>query len=603
MYHSPLSCLIFAIKSKQYIKLYLIHVYDETKKLPVINHDFVLNVMKTLSIKDERGKPPKKDTIILREKLQRFYEEHYKPLMLDNNQRSTNMNTIFEYTTVSILTMIENNIKQHYVEYVERYVNATFKKQEFMKANHTKEEKNKFINSLRHIKQDLLNVETDILKSRDEYHEWIKKEKMFVIPSKKSYEKNSVYYDLQIHPQDYYPTMFYMMKNVEEQEKTIFNVCPLRSNIIPKHTKIDTTTLVLLLIDGKTHDHGKAFYLTSGNVLKHQKKLWNMFFNTKDKIFKEKKNYTFNHMIETDGVSVSVQFIRKDKFGKKNIRGKKYKQSETYINDLTKKDLDALKAKRVVGIDPNLSDLLFCASYNNQEDLNTLRYTQSQRKKETKSKKYMKLIETFKKEKMNDTTVKDLETRLSSMNRKTLNFENFKEYIREKNLLNHQLFSFYERNIFRKLSLNGYINRQRTEDKFMSRFNKMFGAPEEVVIGIGDFEQFKHRKFKEPVKGKGFRNLFRKHGYDIYLVDEHKTSCKCHNCEKGRCETFRECNNPRPWRKTEIIKRHGLTMCQTCNSLWNRDVNASLNIHHIINNTIIHKSRPLYLRRDKGIIQ
>ena len=592
------------IHTYQYIKLYLIHVYDETKRLPVIDHDFVLNVMKTLSEKkDERGKPPKKTTMELRDKLERFYEKHYKPLMLDSNQRSTNMNTIFEYTTVSILTMIENNIKQHYVEYIERYVNANFQKKEFMEASHTKEEKNKFINSLRHIKHDLLNVENDLLISSQEYHKWIRKEKVLVLPSKRSYDKDSVYYDLQVHPQDYYPSMFYMMKKVEQQEKTIYNVCPLRSNIIPKHTKIDTTTLIHLLIDGKIHDHSKTFYLTSGNVVKHQKELWSMFFNTKDKMFKEKQNYIFNHMIETDGASVSVQFIRKDKFGKNHIRGKKYRQPETYIQDLTKKELDALKVKRVVGIDPNLSDLLFCASYNKEGNLETLRYTQNQRRKETKSKKYMKLNEALKQEKINDSTVKELETKLSVMSRKTLNFDKFKEYVKQKNFLNQQLFSFYERDIFRKLSLNGYINRQRTEDKFMNRFNKMFGAPEEVVVGIGDFEQYKHRKFKEPVKGKGLRNLFRKHGYDIYLVDEHKTSCQCHNCEKGRCETFRTCINPRPWKKTEIIKRHGLTMCQTCSSLWNRDVNASLNIYHIIDNTIINKERPKYLQRGKDIIQ
>ena len=35
----------------------------------------------------------------------------------------------------------------------------------------------------------------------------------------------------------------------------------------------------------------------------------------------------------------------------------------------------------------------------------------------------------------------------------------------------------------------------------------MFGTPEEVVIGFGDFEQAQHRKYKEPVKGKGFRDI------------------------------------------------------------------------------------------------
>ena len=38
------------------------------------------------------------------------------------------MNTILDYLTIDILTMYENNIKLHYVEYVERYVNVVWKK-------------------------------------------------------------------------------------------------------------------------------------------------------------------------------------------------------------------------------------------------------------------------------------------------------------------------------------------------------------------------------------------------------------------------------------------------------------------------------------------
>ena len=38
------------------------------------------------------------------------------------------MNTILDYLTFDILTMYEDNIKLHYVEYVERYVNVVWKK-------------------------------------------------------------------------------------------------------------------------------------------------------------------------------------------------------------------------------------------------------------------------------------------------------------------------------------------------------------------------------------------------------------------------------------------------------------------------------------------
>ena len=38
------------------------------------------------------------------------------------------MNTILDYLTIDILTMYDNNIKLHYVEYVEQYVNVIWKK-------------------------------------------------------------------------------------------------------------------------------------------------------------------------------------------------------------------------------------------------------------------------------------------------------------------------------------------------------------------------------------------------------------------------------------------------------------------------------------------
>ena len=129
------------------------------------------------------------------------------------------------------------------------------------------------------------------------------------------------------------------------------------------------------------------------------------------------------------------------------------------------------------------------------------------------------------------------------------------------------------------------------------------------MIGIGDYEQYQHRKFKEPVKGKGFRQMFRKAGYkNLYLVDEHKTSCRCHNCKNlvkgdqivgGECVTFRRCPNPRPWRREESIIRHGLLMCQTCQKLWCRDTNASLNIWEIMKAAKDGTQRPKYLRRGK----
>ena len=141
------------------------------------------------------------------------------------------------------------------------------------------------------------------------------------------------------------------------------------------------------------------------------------------------------------------------------------------------------------------------------------------------------------------------------------------------------------------------MRRQIAEARLLKRFKAKFGGPEDTIVAIGDWSQKQHRRFHEPVKGKGFRDTFRKAGYAVYLVDEHRTSCRCSRCG-GECKTFRWCQNPRPWRRDAgNILRHGLLKCKTCNRLWNRDVNAASNIWKVATCAIRGEERPEYLRR------
>jgi hypothetical protein len=48
--------------------------------------------------------------------------------MLNDELNYKHMNTILDYLTIDIITMYDNNIKLHYVEYVERFVNVVWKK-------------------------------------------------------------------------------------------------------------------------------------------------------------------------------------------------------------------------------------------------------------------------------------------------------------------------------------------------------------------------------------------------------------------------------------------------------------------------------------------
>jgi len=280
----------------------------------------------------------------------------------------------------------------------------------------------------------------------------------------------------------------------------------------------------------------------------------------------------------------------------KRIPKHKNISTEQYIDELTKIDYDKLKTKKIIGVDVGKSDLWYCVDGTSKKR-KQFRYTQNQRRKNTKQKKYRNIIQKLKNEKMNESdNVIELETKLSLFNKKTLKIKKFEKYIKNKNILNEKLFKFYKQFIFRKLKLNSYINRLKNEQQLINNFINKFGKQTDIIICVGDWEQKKQMKYKEPTKGKGMRSLFKKNGFDVYLVDEYKTSCICNKCH-GNCEKFRICNNPRPWKKDEITIRHGLLRCKTCKVLWNRDENSSCNIYKIATCAIEGKARPEYLTR------
>jgi len=71
-----------------------------------------------------------------------------------------------------------------------------------------------------------------------------------------------------------------------------------------------------------------------------------------------------------------------------------------------------------------------------------------------------------------------------------------------KNEMNFNIFKFYEKILFRKLKLNSYWNRLKSEQKLINQFKKIFGNKKETIVCFGDYEQRKHMKFKKPIKGK-----------------------------------------------------------------------------------------------------
>ena len=332
-----------------FMKLYLLDYFNIHDTSPIVDNKFVNACMKIICTKtDTRGAKPSQQTVELKNNLTKFYELHYKPLMVNEVLEYTHLNTVFDYLSTDIITMYENNIKLHYIDYVERYINIGVDKKATLckiKETYTDEkERNlqirEYCKKLRRIKKDLLTLHKPY-KSHPMYHNLIDNLKRTITPNKEHYEKDSLCYDVKCSPWDYLPSMIRMMKEIEQCDLKIFNVFPIRTEIIPKHITLDTTTLVYLLLTknfGKKND-----FVRQGNLKKKAGEIWDFFFLTDSKCFK-KSNYTFHHMIQTDGVSCSILFKKNQ--NKEVLVTPNMNSNEMYIDEL--ENTDHLVAKKLV---------------------------------------------------------------------------------------------------------------------------------------------------------------------------------------------------------------------------------------------------------------
>ena len=278
------------IHTLQFLKLYLLHNYETNNHiLPDIDKVLILNVMKVICGEKytNKGRPPNKETIELNEKLILFYNHNYKPYTQPEQLDYEYMNNVLTYLSEDIITMYENNIQLRYVDYVERFVNVVWKKkmivEKIRKIFPTKKEREARIRhlekELRQIKNDLLNVDSKVAyTSKSYYHTWITQQKKHILPNKEKFQKQSIYYDLKCKPMDYFPCMITMMKQVENELETICNVFPLRSSIVPGYIRLDTITLVYLLL--RKEQGKKSDFTNQGNTKKHEDKIWKFFFRT-----------------------------------------------------------------------------------------------------------------------------------------------------------------------------------------------------------------------------------------------------------------------------------------------------------------------------------
>ena len=100
--------------------------------------------------------------------------------------------------------------------------------------------------------------------------------------------------------------------------------------------------------------------------------------------------HRFDHQLDTDGVTCSILVKRRDKAGE-HVREPKPDEGSSgiYIDEV--KDYAPLNNKGVMGIDPNMRDLLHCVDSDKKEQT-TFLYTQDTQRKEMKVKKALQTL-------------------------------------------------------------------------------------------------------------------------------------------------------------------------------------------------------------------
>lgn len=560
-----LECNEIVIRTYQFIRLFILHKYYKNETIPKLDKDTILYFIRACGIKDKRGKTAMNKEF--EKELNDFYEKEFQPCINKSKFNLKNKSYITPYLAQQIQTSFNNNLKEHFITRIRRFMNI-------MKPNDNMDKKD-----FNKIKNLILLDKID--KIPEDYKRWSENIKSNYLP--KDYEK-CYGYDVKVRPEKY---LFYTIKMNETIEKLnntirnnndlteedkrckikkLFQPIPLRNTIIPSYITIDTNAILSLF-------KSKGESQMNKKTKKYKNHIWDKIFKTNKKVMKM-NGYEYKTIL-TDGIGVSICFQKS---------GKRYKENKNIdedndvcIDEICNEDLELCKSKKLVSIDPGKCSLVFMFD----ENKNKLRYTAPQRRKESLRKRNNNIIL---REKQKNKIIEE-ETKLSSYNCKSVNYNKFKKYITEKTKLNNKVRDFYEKELYRKLKWRTWIYQRKSEDKFLNRIEETYGNKEDLLLCYGNWSNNKQMKYIMPTKGVGLRRVIQKK-FNVVLVDEFRTSKLCSRCN---CE-LEHYNN-----------LHRVLVCRGCKSsgsesknttFMNRDMNACMNMLHISKSWIQSKMRP-----------
>ena len=128
-------------------------------------------------------------------------------------------------------------------------------------------------------------------------------------------EKDNLLYDLKVDPLLYFGAMLHINESIEARDFKIMNLFPLTKEHIPGSIRIDSSVLASIF---------KISWKSQGTLSDMHEFIWDKVFKLNHRAFRSfsgkgnnptlARQYEFAYMIQTDGVSVSLTFRRKDQY-------------------------------------------------------------------------------------------------------------------------------------------------------------------------------------------------------------------------------------------------------------------------------------------------
>lgn len=537
----------------QFIRLYLLHLYKQNIPLPVIDDTFIKYCIKTLGTRSTQGRKPQQ--IDMKNNLDDFYNTHYQPIFSHEKVCLKNKTHIINYLATQMCTCYTNNIKERFTKHFYRFAKTTLECDDKSKVS-------SFVNTI-------LNC-----KPTDDFQEWQNKHLHHILPDKTI--KKSVYYDVEADPLPYLNGMMYMGNVLESLDKKLFQCCPLTGGFIPKHITLDTSCIIDLFCP-EGCQKSKLFK----TVKQSSRMVWDNFLKIDSKVFR-KTGYTFFNQISTDGISVSIVFIRNDlkdkKWGQRSSKIPVIVEPNPQLEQIPVEKLQDYSTHNIVGCDPGKRSLVYMVDSHG----NKVQYTAPQRNFERRSKRNHKVLL---KEKENNNICK-AEEELSNYNSKTLNIDDYKEYLEAYNTVAKNTETFYNKEVWRKMKFRVYSYGNKSIDTFLNKIQEKFG--EKILIGYGNWSRSTQMKNFMPTMGKGLRKIIDKR-FETITVNEAYTSQKCCNCH-SQLEYYRNEQKEKVFR---LLCCFGCVRSEIKQTIYKtRDWNSAVNIRNLTKEWIQRQTRP-----------